>query len=158
MQQTAAIDDLTAIDDQAAIDDLAGRRARGPHHGKRAGNALRTVIAALLLTVLPAVLLTACGSSSKPLTSAQVKQQTCKRVEAALSDGPDPEADPVGHAQAQILPLHEIHTSDTKLASAISDLASAYQQFTASDGASSATTAVNSATSTIKALCPGIEP
>lgn len=114
-------------------------------------------IAALLLTLLAAVLLAACGSSSTPLTSAQVKQQTCKRVEAVLSDGPEPEADPVGYAQAQVLPLREIRTGDAKLASAIGGLASAYQQFAASNGASSAKTAVNSATNVIKALCPGIE-
>lgn len=112
------------------------------------------MIAALVL----AVLLAACGSSSsKPLPSAQVKQKTCKQVEAALSDGPDPEADPVGHAQAQILPLREIHTTDTRLASAISDLAAAYQKFSSTNGASQANSAVSAATKTIERLCPGIE-
>lgn len=124
-------------------------------HRKRAGAALAGVPLALLLSLL----LAACGSSSssKPLTSAQVKQRTCKQVEAVLSDGPEPEADPVGYAQAQILPLRQIHTTNARLAAAIGGLASAYQQFTRTEGASGAKTAVNSATGTIKALCPGIE-
>lgn len=104
------------------------------------------------------VLLAACGSSSKPaLSSAQVEKEGCKQVEAVLSDGPEPEADPVGYAQAQILPLRQIHTSDVKLAGAITGLASAYQGFSSSNGSGSTKSAVSAATSTIKTLCPGIE-
>jgi hypothetical protein len=102
------------------------------------------------------LLLAACGSS-KASSSAQTGGQACKRIEAVLSDGPDPEADPVGHAQAQILPLREIHTTDGKLASAIGSLDSAYQHFTASNGSNAAQAAVNSATKTVEDLCPGIE-
>jgi hypothetical protein len=105
-----------------------------------------------------AVLLAACGSSSKTTpSSAQVQKQTCQQIEAALSDGPDPEADPVGHAQAQVLPLRQIHTTDAKLHQAIDTLASAYQAFSSSNGASSAKSAVGAATKTIEHLCPGIE-
>jgi hypothetical protein len=139
----------------AAVDNSAGQAARSPHHRKRAGSALTAVITALLL----AVLLAACGSSSasKPLTSAQVKQKTCKQIEAALADGPDPEADPVGHAQAQILPLREIHTTDSTLHQAIGILAAAYQELSSTNGASQAKSAVGAATETIEHLCPGIE-
>lgn len=135
----------------AVTDNLAERDARGHHH-RPAGAALATVTALLL-----AALLAACGSSKSTANSALTKQQACKQVEAALSDGPEPEADPVGYAQAQILPLREIHTSDAKLAGAIGELASAYQRFTASKGSGSAQAAVNSATKTVKTLCPGIE-
>jgi hypothetical protein len=119
---------------------------------RRAGSALVPVVAVLSL----AALLSACGSSSKAAANAQSKG-TCKRVEAALSDGPEPEADPVGYAQAQVLPLREIHTADAGLANAISGLASAYQRFAYSKGSSSAKAAVNTATQRIKVLCPGIE-
>ncbi|MGA9315441.1 MAG: hypothetical protein WBV77_12525 [Solirubrobacteraceae bacterium] len=113
---------------------------------------------ALPLALLLALLLAACGSSPKPaLSSAQVKKQTCKQIEAALSDGPDPEADPVGHAQAQIMPLREIHTTDGTLHQAIDSLASAYQAFSTSNGSNSANSAVNAASKTIEHLCPGIE-
>lgn len=114
-----------------------------------------------LAAALPAALLAGCGSSSHgrgtpTATGAQVKQ-TCRRVEAALSDGPEPEADPVGYAQAQVMPLREIHTTDAELARAIGGLASAYRQFADSKGSSAAKAAVDGATNTIKALCPGIE-
>lgn len=145
----------TALTNHPAGDPAAlrGRPSRALYR-KRAGVRLTAVLAALLL----AALLAACSSSSKPaLSSAQVKRQTCKQVEAALSDGPDPEADPVGHAQAQIVPLRAIHTTNTRLAGAISRLDTAYQQFTASKGSSQAENAVNSATKKIEGLCPGIE-
>jgi hypothetical protein len=105
-----------------------------------------------------AALLAACGSASKPApTSAQVRQRACKRVEAVLSNGPDPDADPVGYAQAQILPLGQIRSADTGLTRAIQMLASAYRQFSHTNGSSPAKTAVDSDTKTIESLCPGIE-
>ena len=103
------------------------------------------------------VLLAACGSSKPAPSSAQVEKQTCEQIEAALSDGPDPEADPVGHAQAQILPLREIHTSDGALHRAIDTLAAAYLSFASTDGSSAAESAVSTAGKTIEHLCPGIE-
>ncbi len=116
----------------------------------------RSVAVAMAMTLV--VLLVACGASSKLApSSAQVKMQTCKQVEAALSDGPDPEADPVGHAQAQILPLREINTTDGALRQAIDMLATAYQAFSSTHGASQAKNAVGAASKTIEHLCPGIE-
>ncbi len=116
------------------------------------------VPSALVAALAVVVLLAACGSSSKPApSSAQIKKQTCEQVEAALSDGPDPEADPVGHAQAQILPLREIHTADGALHQAIDALAAAYQSFSSSDGSSAAKSAVSAASKTIEHICPGIE-
>lgn len=118
----------------------------------------RRSVAVAMATALLMLLLGACGSSSKPaLSSAQVKKRTCEQVEAALSDGPDPEADPVGHAQAQILPLREIYTSDGVLHQAIDRLAAAYQSFSSTDGSSAARSAVSAASRTIEHLCPGLE-
>jgi hypothetical protein len=119
----------------------------------------RRSVAVAMATAL-VVLLGACGSSSKPASSAQsaqVKQQACKQVEAALSDGPEPQADPVGYAQAQVLPLRQIHTTDGTLQQAIDTLAGAYQAFSSTHGASQAKNAVSSASKTIEHLCPGIE-
>jgi hypothetical protein len=137
------------MDTYAAIDRASHGRAAAPPW-RRAGTA-----AAILL---PMALLVACGSSSKPtLSSAQVKKQTCKHLEAVLSDGPEPEADPVGYAQAQILPLRQIHATEVKLAGAIAGLASAYQEYSSSNGSKHAKEAVSAATSRIETLCPGIE-
>lgn len=116
----------------------------------------RSVAVAIAIALV--VLLGACGSSSKPEpSSAQIKKQTCEQIEAALADGPDPEADPVGHAQAQILPLREIHTSDGALHRAIETLAAAYRSFSSTEGSSAAKSAVSTAGKTIEHLCPGIE-
>jgi hypothetical protein len=106
-------------------------------------------VAAVLLAAT--VVLAACRSSS---SRAEVKQ-TCQQVEAVLSDGPEPQADPVGYAQAQILPLHQIHTSDGKLRQAIDKLASAYEAFSSSDGARQIEHTVTSASKAIDVICPG---
>lgn len=120
---------------------------------------------ALVAAVALVVMLAACGSSSKPApSSAQVNKgvnkankHTCEQIEATLSDGPDPEADPVGHAQAQIRPLRDIHTTERTLSKAIDALAAAYQSFSSTNGSNSANSAVGAATKTIEHLCPGIE-
>ncbi len=99
-------------------------------------------------------LLSACGSSPPAPDSAAIKN-TCQEVSAVLSDGPDPGADPVGYAQAQILPLRQIRTSDKSLQAAINDLASAYQRFASSGGAGPAKQAVSRASGKVNARCPG---
>ena len=108
--------------------------------------------------------LAACASgtpASRPAaTTRQVStaalRSTCKQVGAVLSDGPDPDADPVGYAEAQILPLGQIRTSDSQLRAAITRLTRAYQAFYASNGASGAAkAAVASASKRINAFCPG---
>jgi hypothetical protein len=105
-----------------------------------------------------AALLGACTSqapAAKPVSAAAVRA-TCTKVSAVLSDGPDPDADPVGYAEAQILPLGQIRTSDAQLRAAIGKLASAYRTFFDSNGTSSAAKlAVASASKQINSFCPG---
>jgi hypothetical protein len=104
---------------------------------------------------LAPTLLGACGSSSST-TSSAVAKQTCRQVEAVLSDGPEPAVDPVGYAQAQVLPLRQIRTPDMKLHEAISRLASAYQAFSAEHHVGrAANSAVTAAVDRVNALCPG---
>jgi hypothetical protein len=119
-------------------------------HGPLGGS----LVAAL---VLSGGLLAACGSSgSSSASSKAAVKQTCQQVEAVLSDGPEPGADPVGYAQAQILPLRQIHTSDARLQKAIDGLAYAYAAFSAADGVSrSAESAVSAAVARVDASCPG---
>jgi hypothetical protein len=76
-------------------------------------------------------------------------------VSAVLSDGPDPGADPVGYAFAQVLPLRQLHTSDSSLQTAIDDLATAYQDFYSSKGDKAAAKAVSKASDEVNAICPG---
>ena len=73
-----------------------------------------------------------------------------------LSDGPDPDADPVGYAEAQLLPLRRINAPDQAPRNVIGQLANAYQQFFASNGKSSnAKEAVAVASKKLNSLCPG---
>ncbi len=92
--------------------------------------------------------------ASAPTSSAV--RATCSQVSAVLSDGPDPTADPVGYAEAQVLPLQQIRTPDTQLKAAINRLASAYRAFFDSGGSSStAKLAVAAASKRIDSFCPG---
>jgi len=105
-----------------------------------------------------AALLGGCASqapAANPVSAAAVGA-TCTKVSAVLSDGPDPDADPVGYAEAQILPLGQIRTSDAQLRAAIGKLASAYRMFFDSNGSSStAKLAVAAASKQINSFCPG---
>jgi hypothetical protein len=96
------------------------------------------------------------GSAAAGTASTAAVHATCAQVSAVLSDGPDPDSDPVGYAEAQILPLGQIHTSDAQLRTAIGKLASAYRAFFDSNGSSSsAKLAVASASKRINSFCPG---
>jgi hypothetical protein len=102
-----------------------------------------------------ALLLCACSSSGNAAQAA-ASAKTCQQVGAVLSDGPDPTEDPVGYAEAQILPLRQVHTSDPQLRAAISKLAGAYARFFADNGKSeAATSAVLTAAAHMNKLCPG---
>ena len=73
-----------------------------------------------------------------------------------LSDGPDPTADPVGYAEAQIVPLRAVRTDDESLRQVLDQLADAYQQEYSTNGGS--TKAVAGASSRLNAICPGAAP
>ena len=122
---------------------------------------------ALAATAFIALAVTACGSSSSnPATSAvlgsQVKQN-CTAVADVLSDGPDPDADPVGYAQAQILPLRQLKLSDPALRRDVLALAAAYQAVSTGSGAGStaaaaAAAAVTKAENSVNSICPQAAP
>ena len=130
--------------------DAARARFRGP-----------TLLALTLLGL--SALLGACssaaassGSAAASTASTAAVHATCAQVSAVLSDGPDPDSDPVGYAEAQILPLGQIHTSDAQLRAAIGKLAGAYRTFFDSNGNSaSAKLAVAAASKRINSFCPG---
>jgi hypothetical protein len=112
----------------------------------------------LAAVALSATVLAACGSSAPSgQASGQVVHTTCREVSAVLSDGPDPGADPVGYAFAQIRPLRAITVrGDRPLQDAVDELALAYQHFYDADGMGrAATNAVKVANAKIDALCPG---
>jgi hypothetical protein len=117
---------------------------------------LRRLAVGAGLLVAASGLVATVGAPAPAGATSKAVQATCTRIEAVLSDGPDPGADPVGYAEAQILPLRSIHTSDPTLRRAIAALATAYQRFFDDNGAGTtlkrATTRAGKA---VDAICPG---
>lgn len=110
---------------------------------------------ALAAAVLIPVCLGGCGSSGPPATLSPLNE-SCAQVAAVLSDGPDPGADPVGYAAAQVLPLRQIHTASHALGQAIDRLAAAYHTVAVDNGGvRSAKRGVAAASAAIDAICPG---
>lgn len=108
------------------------------------------------LALVPMLALAACGGSSGTPAAAASTKQSCQQIGAVLADGPDPDTDPAGYAEAQILPLRQVHIADQPLKTAVGQLDSAYQHLFSSDGSSSAAVkAVAAATKKVNAICPG---
>ena len=93
-------------------------------------------------------------AKSSRATPAQIAK-TCTRVADVLSDGPDPDADPVGYALAQVLPLRQISTTDSTLQKDITNLASAYETVYETNGKKGTEAAVNKAGKKLDTICPG---
>jgi len=114
------------------------------------------IAAAAIAMLALATMVSACGSSTHPTAAAAapVAESACQQVGDALSDGPDPDADPVGYAEAQIQPLRQIHAGRPVLAQAITTLAGACSSYYAANGTGAAKTALNTAIKKINKLCP----
>ena len=109
------------------------------------------------LALVPVLALAACGASAGTSASAATStRQSCQQIGAALADGPDPDADPAGYAEAQILPLRQVRIADQPLKAAVGQLDSAYQRLFSSNGSSrAAVKAVAAASKKVNAICPG---
>jgi hypothetical protein len=117
-------------------------------------------LALVALCAAAAISLAACGSSSATSAAARngtALQQQCTSVAAVLSDGPDPTADPVGYAEAQVRPLRQLQITDTALRRAVQLLATAYQTYSTTAGAAGIAAAVQAskAEAAVNAICPG---
>jgi hypothetical protein len=94
------------------------------------------------------------GGAAKP---AAAPTAVCQKVLAVLSDGPDPDADPVGYALSQILPLGKIHTSDQTVRADLSSLIAGDRRLVSSKGRDrAAKTAIKKADDALNAVCPGV--
>jgi hypothetical protein len=119
------------------------------------------LVAVLAAILVVAPLVAGCGSGSGSGSSSGSGQAiaavsaACTQVADALADGPDPDADPVGYAEAQIRPLREIATADQALHTALAGLASAYAQVYGTHNSAPARAAVTTASREVDAICPG---
>jgi hypothetical protein len=106
-----------------------------------------------------ALAVAACGSASSQTSTAVLGtavQQACTTISDVLADGPDPDADPVGYAQAQVLPLRQLTIGNATLHRAVLTLASAYQTLSTSTTSTraAATQAVSKAENEVNKICP----
>ena len=131
------------------------RRPRPPlaSRARGTGRGLPPVVIAAT-ALLFAVALSACGSSNASSSKVALRR-SCQQVAAVLSDGPDPDADPVGYAEAQVLPLRRLSVKQDPLHAAIDALAFAYQQFFSTNGSRAAKATVNDAVHKVDVVCPG---
>ncbi len=107
------------------------------------------------------VTLAACSASpsaARSTTTTVATSRACQTVAAVLSDGPDPTADPVGYALAQVRPLRQLQTDNATLRVATVALAAAFTRFYAADGSSSTKAVLAKAEAAINRLCPGAAP
>ncbi|MGD0245026.1 MAG: hypothetical protein ABSB59_32510 [Streptosporangiaceae bacterium] len=121
-----------------------------------AGRRMAIAVAMFALLAL-ATMVSACGSSGHATATAAstaVAESTCEQVGDALSDGPDPDADPLGYAEAQVKPLQQIHATSATLGQAITTLAGAYNSYYQANGTGAAKSALNTAIKQINKLCP----
>ena len=107
------------------------------------------------------VALVGCGSPSSAISPKPAAQealvQSCNAVAAVLSDGPDPDADSVGYALAQIQPLESLTIHDTPLRQAVAQLAQAYQTFYDAKGAGGdVKNQVTAGVNAVNKICPGV--
>jgi hypothetical protein len=132
------------------------------HHASPTRQALIRATAGTAAAASLVLAVAACGSASSQTQSSSavslgtVVQQDCTTVADVLSDGPDPGADPVGYAQAQVLPLRQLTIGDTTLRSAVLSLATAYEKYSTSSGSTRAAAAlvVTKAENEVNKICP----
>jgi hypothetical protein len=121
--------------------------------------AIRPRTMAMASVALAVPLLTACGSSGSGggAASAHAPAALCQKIMGVLSDGPDPDADPVGYALSQILPLGQIHTSDQPVSTALHSLITADHALVKSNGADKTAKAdIKKADDSLNTACPGV--
>jgi hypothetical protein len=111
----------------------------------------------LASVAVAAPLWAACGSSGGGATAAKAPPALCQKILGVLSDGPDPDADPVGYALSQIKPLGQIETSDHPVRVTLDTLVAADRALVNSNGSDhAATTAIARADKALDTACPGV--
>jgi hypothetical protein len=119
-----------------------------------------TAVRATVAGVIPAaLLLAACGSSSSGAAAASARPvpaaDVCVQVADVLGNGPDPDFDPVGYAEAQFGPLGAVKAAKPGLQSALRQLSTAYQQEFTQGVTKQTKAAVEAGQRAVNSICPG---
>jgi hypothetical protein len=113
---------------------------------------------ALALLASSLLVLAGCGSSSSGGSTTSATLPTppiCTQIGGVLGNGPDPGADPVGYAEAQIGPLAALHASNPTLQQAIRTLDTAFRHEFADNASAASKAAVHRAQRKVNSICPG---
>jgi hypothetical protein len=138
------------------------------HHAPPARPAAIKALTGIMMA-FAALTVAACSSSSSQAPASQTEnsaivgtavQQDCTAVGDVLSDGPDPGADAVGYAQAQVLPLRQLTIGNATLRRDVLALAAAYQAYSSGSGAGgkAAAAEVTKAEDTVNSICSQAAP
>jgi hypothetical protein len=119
-----------------------------------------TAVRATVAGVIPAaLLLAACGSSSSGAAAASSQPvpaaDVCIQVADVLGNGPDPDFDPVGYAEAQFGPLAAVKAGKPGLQTALRRLSTAYQQEFTHGVSKQTRSAVKAGQRAVNSICPG---
>jgi len=118
---------------------------------------LRPRSVALASVIVAAPLWSACSTGVGGAHAAAAPASLCQTLNGIFSDGPDPDADPVGYALSQIKGLQAIHTADHAVSSAVRTLVAADQALVSSNGSDhAATSTIKKADARINTSCPGV--
>jgi hypothetical protein len=79
----------------------------------------------------------------------------CVQVADVLGNGPDPDFDPVGYAEAQYGPLGSVKAEKPELQTALKTLATAYQQEFTQGVTKQTKSAVKAGRHAVNSICPG---
>jgi hypothetical protein len=112
-------------------------------------NHLKKTLLTVVVVLTCALALSACGSPT-------ALQSACNKVSAVLSDGPSPQADPVGYAEAQMGPLLLVNAPTKALRSALEDLSAAYVQYFTTNGDAASKRLLSRASEQLSDVCPGV--
>jgi hypothetical protein len=120
---------------------------------RRAWNYVFIALVAAAIALVVGWLL-ASSEDGAPIVRTTAISASCQGVAAVLANGPDPHVDPVGYAEAQVVPLRKVHAADSSLRHAIDQLSRAYERFYVEDGAAAARQGLVTAIRHMDHLCP----
>ena len=130
------------------------RKHAGPG-GKISARALAAILSLIVATGLAATIDTVSATAA---VAEHSPARQCTAVADVLANGPTTDVDPVGYAEAQVLPLRQLKLSDPTLRRAVQQLDSAYAAVSAGNGSHKTKATVKAAEARVNAICPTAAP
>jgi hypothetical protein len=122
----------------------------------KTGATLMRTSAGAVAVVLLGLTLGGCGAGAS--THADRVGQACTEIGDVLANGPDPVADPVGYAEAQIRGLAALEHAAPSLHQVVVALDDAYVQVVGANGSPASLRVEARESAALDARCPGAAP